>query len=177
VTQIQRKTWPYFAFGSNLWIPRLQARTPSAEFTGLGYITCHQLTFHKRGDDGSGKCDAFYTGNHSDRTYGALYYLDPAEKPILDSIEGVGFGYELKHVEVQGFDSPIQAWLYSAQDGFRDPTMVPFDWYHRFVHAGAQALGFPEPYLSAIAAQPIAEDPNPIRRAKNLAMLSNLALF
>ena len=48
----------YFAYGSNLHPERLRERVPSAESLGVARLEAHVLRFHKRGRDGSGKCDA-----------------------------------------------------------------------------------------------------------------------
>jgi hypothetical protein len=53
----------YFAYGSNMSVSRLVARTPSAQPLGRCALRGHQLRFHKVGGDGSAKCDAFHTGN------------------------------------------------------------------------------------------------------------------
>lgn len=53
----------YFAYGSNMLTERLIARTPSARPVGTSLLPGHRLTFHKRGRDGSGKCDAFETAH------------------------------------------------------------------------------------------------------------------
>ena len=55
----------YFAYGSNMFSRRLKhsTRVPSAEVVGVGSIKGYRLTFDKRSNDGSGKCDAEATTN------------------------------------------------------------------------------------------------------------------
>ena len=58
----------YFAYGSNCNQAIMEkkgviARTPSARPVGTSLLPGHRLTFHKRGRDGSGKCDAFETAH------------------------------------------------------------------------------------------------------------------
>ena len=48
----------YFAYGSNLHPQRFQERVPSGKFLALAALTRHTLLFHKRGQDGSSKCNA-----------------------------------------------------------------------------------------------------------------------
>lgn len=49
----------YFAYGSNMSSARLRARVPSCRPIGIAFLPGHELRFHKRSKDGSGKCDAF----------------------------------------------------------------------------------------------------------------------
>ena len=53
----------YFAYGSNLHPTRLGDRAPSVELVGTAVLEGHALRFHKRGADGSGKCNALATGS------------------------------------------------------------------------------------------------------------------
>lgn len=158
---------PYFAYGSNLLDARLVARTPSARFITTATLAEHRLAFHKAGSDDSAKCDAFFTGNSDDITYGALYQLDPADKIVLDRIEGVGCGYELKDVTVLTDDGPLEAFTYVTQAEYRNPHQLPFDWYHRFVLLGAQQRGFPDEIVAAIKAVPSKPDPDRERAYAN----------
>src|SRR5438128_1900656 len=47
----------YFAYGSNMLTQRLKARVPSASPKTVAVLFDHGLRFHKRSQDGSGKCD------------------------------------------------------------------------------------------------------------------------
>ena len=48
-----------FAYVSYMSVARLRMWAPSAMKVGLFWLASHDLRFHKRGADGSGKCDAF----------------------------------------------------------------------------------------------------------------------
>lgn len=78
----------YFAYGSNLHPVRLMKRVPSAELVGVIKHSCHRLSFHKKSNDGSGKCNMLETGADSDHVYGAIYKLKPEHKKDLDKYEG-----------------------------------------------------------------------------------------
>ena len=67
------RSFLYFAYGSNLHPARLAARTPSCHALGRAVLARHVLRFHKRGRDGSAKCDAWFTGDPTDRLYGVVY--------------------------------------------------------------------------------------------------------
>jgi len=79
----------YFAYGSNMSVSRLRKRVPSASPLGCHILKKHDLRFHKKSKDGSGKCDAYETSNDKDIVYGALFGIDPNEKPALDAAEGL----------------------------------------------------------------------------------------
>mgnify|MGYP002623607894 FL=1 len=55
-----------FTYGSNMHIARLRARVASAVPVERGVVAGRRFAFHKRGLDGSGKADAFYTGDAAD---------------------------------------------------------------------------------------------------------------
>ena len=82
----------YFAYGSNMSVARLSKRAPSAAPIETGLLYGHKLIFHKISKDGSGKCDAFETGNPVDCLHGVLYKIDPAHRHLLDEIEMSGYG-------------------------------------------------------------------------------------
>ena len=159
----------YFAYGSNMSSARLQARTPSARSLGMHALPGYQLLFHKTGKDGSGKCNAFYTGNQQHTVIGILYELDNAEKPILDRIEGVGWGYELSAVQVscpQGVWQPC--FTYSAIRIAVD--LQPYTWYLHHVLTGARAGGLPADYVAGIAATPATPDPDRERHSREMSL-------
>ncbi len=136
----------YFAYGSNMSIARLRARTPSAQYRGCYALEGHDLRFHKAGMDGSGKCDAFYTGSERHRVYGALFRLCPTEKPALDAVEGLGRGYNEKTVTVSALDgSSVVASTYFATA--IDPQLLPYGWYLNHVLIGAAQASLPPDYV------------------------------
>ncbi len=87
----------YFSYGSNMSIKRFMGRVPSAKKVGMGMLDRHELRFHKIGrKDGSGKCDVVETGLHEHIVYGVVFHISTHEKPVLDRVEGLHFGYEEK---------------------------------------------------------------------------------
>jgi hypothetical protein len=82
----------YFAYGSNMWTPRLRARVPSCRFNTIARLLRHRLCFHKKSVDGSSKCDAFETGSERDAVWGVVFDILPSEKQALDKAEGLGNG-------------------------------------------------------------------------------------
>lgn len=165
----------YFAYGSNMSTPRLRARTPSARPLATATLHGHVLRFHKRGRDGSAKCDAFATGIDSDRVVGVLYAIDLAERHRLDEAEGLNRGYRDATVSVldaQGGSN--QALIYLATPDFIDDSLHPFTWYKAFVASGAKEHGLPPGYgaehIDPVEAVP---DPDESRAAREGAILAD----
>ncbi|MBW4936198.1 gamma-glutamylcyclotransferase family protein [Marinobacter sp. F4206] len=160
----------YFAYGSNMSLPRLKERVPSAERVGRFVLVEHSLRFHKWSrKDGSAKCDALFTGNSDDYVIGALFEISAFEKGPLDRAEGLGFGYEEKRVrvtDVQG--NCLQAFTYCATD--TDPSLLPYSWYLHHVIRGAEETGVPADYLDAVSATESQEDPDRERDARERAI-------
>jgi len=106
----------------------------------------HDLRFHKLGADGSGKCDAFLTGDRDDVIFGRLFEIDPSDKPLLDKAEGIGYGYNQKEVSVFRADGfSVDSVTYIAAR--IDRHIKPFSWYVNHVLVGAQETLIPEDYI------------------------------
>lgn len=155
----------YFAYGSNMCSARLRRRTPSARARGVARLTAHVLRFHKRGRDGSSKCDAYYTGGQGDIVIGVIYDIDDTERPDLDRAEDLGEGYRRDCLTVQTEDGAAEAWVYRALPGMIDPSLPPFTWYVRYVLAGASEHAFPSDYVEAIERVAAVADPDEARAA------------
>ena len=159
----------YFGYGSNLLAARIERRLGPCEWLGAASFAGHALRFHKRGGDGSGKCDAFRTGDPGDRLWGALFGLDDRQLAELDRIEGPG--YERRTVEVVLGERMLEADLYVARPQAIDSGLSPFDWYKELVLSGARENGLSRDYLDAIEAVPSVADPEPERAERNRADL------
>jgi gamma-glutamylcyclotransferase len=160
----------YFAYGSNMSLPRLAARAPSAQLVGVARLERHALRFHKPGSrDGTGKCDAFETGDPADAVAGALYSMLASDLPRLDAAEGAGHGYERRQVSVttaSGATVLAETYIATAKaDGLR-----PLDWYLEHVLRGARELGLPPAYVAAIEAVAADADADAGRRERELSI-------
>lgn len=160
----------YFAYGSNMLIRRITARVPSARVIGPACLTGHRLAWHKISKDGSGKCDI--PSDPGGTVWGVLFEIDPQEKHHLDAAEGLGFGYGEKRIGVALNGEKIQATTYQATH--IDASLLPYHWNKEFVLAGAREHGLPPDYLGSIERACSIEDPNPIRRRKNEAILAQV---
>jgi AIG2-like family len=155
----------YFAYGSNMLTPRLRYRVPSSVLLSTASLPQHQLRFHKRSMDGSGKCNAFHTGNLSDAVYGALFEIPPLEKRKLDRAEGLGSGYHEQSVQiVLPNGKQIIAEIYIADATHIDENLRPYFWYKEFVARGAEEHLLPQEYINRyINTVPGVADPDAAR--------------
>ena len=159
----------YFAYGSNMSISRLRERAPSATRVGVCTLRNHDLRFHKKSADGSGKCDAYQTGQPNDFIIGSLFTIDPLDMPLLDSAEGLGVGYEEKQVSlVKDSGERIEALMYYATS--IDETLRPYSWYLQHVIIGANESKCLSSYMLRIKATETIEDENRERDARERAI-------
>jgi hypothetical protein len=127
---------------------RLRERTPSAQPIGIGSVRGHQLRWHKKSQDGSGKCDIFFTGEHHYQVHGVLFEISESEKERLDTVEGLHYGYEEKTVKVITTFGLVSAVTYYAT--ITDEQLRPYEWYKRYVVEGAIEYGLPEIYVQTL---------------------------
>ena len=139
-------TFRYFAYGSNMSSERLRGRTPSALARGAGRLPNHTLRWHKRGRDGSGKCDIEPTDTPS-VVWGVLYDVAWDEKSALDAAEGLGIGYFEKEVRIATADGECLALTYHANPNRTDAALRPRGWYKDHVVRGAREHGLPADYI------------------------------
>ena len=163
----------YFAYGSNLCSRRLRKRAPSASLVAVAKLEGHVLRFHKVSrKDGSGKCDAFATGNPTDYMWGAVFDIDSTDRPRLDREEGLGLGYVEKSVDVESTVESISAFTYVASPEAIRFDLRPYSWYKGFVLAGAIEHDLSPEYVDAIRSVVAIEDPDEARGTMNEQFLS-----
>jgi cation transport regulator ChaC len=164
----------YFAYGSNMSTARLSKRMPSCKPLGIATLLGHELRFHKRSTDKSGKCNAFASGDENS-VIGVLFSFDPAERAKLDQAEGVGNGYEHAMVTVindKGCRRKVLTYL--ATPDYIDDNLKPYSWYKDFVIAGGREHGLPPEYIAQyIQSVDAIEDPNRSRDKKRRAALGS----
>lgn len=161
-----------FAYGSNLAVARIEERVGPVVAVASGRLLAHALRFHKAGRDGSGKADAFATGNLEDLVYGVVYEMSDEAKRKLDRFEGLGAEYLEKDVTIATATGDVAATLYHAHPSRIDPSALPFDWYLSLVLDGARMHGLPESYIERIAAHPARVDTDRVRAAHARRLLA-----
>ena len=155
----------YFAYGSNLWQPRLECRVGRVRALGVARLAGYTLRWNKRSTDGSGKCDIVPVAG--DEVLGVVYELDERKIKDLDRIEGVGAGYDRADVRVELGGEAVTACAYIATQV--DDTLLPYDWYRHLVLAGARQHGLPAAYIARLGDQRFQVDPDAGRAAAQLA--------
>jgi hypothetical protein len=167
----------YFAYGSNLHPVRLTERVPSAKFVAAVELTHHDLAFHKKSHDGSGKCNLLHTGAESDMVHGAIYQLDPEHKAILDRHEGKGSGYVDKPLNVRHQGRDFSCFTYLAQPTHIVDHLQPYHWYKKLVLLGARYLQFPHSYIAAIESVKSIDDPDESRTKEHDDLIRKILHF
>lgn len=128
---------------------RLKARCPSAVPFGPAMAKDYAFIYGKKGMDGTSK--ATLVAQPGAEAHGVLFRLAREDLPLLDRFEGVGRGYD-RHDDfsvISSFDhTSCIASTYIAPAEFIDPTLLPFDWYHALVLAGAREHGLPGHYVA-----------------------------
>ena len=164
----------YFAYGSNMSLPRLRRRVSGARAIGSATLRGHSLRWHKRGQDGSGKCDAFEVKDQYAFLQGVLFEIPVAQKAALDSVEGLGRGYEEKKIDLQlAGGAHTDALTYYATD--IQAELQPFCWYKHHVVAGATEFSLPQDYLRTIESVVAVEDEDRVRREMELVIYGESA--
>ena len=154
---LQRWDWTTmksFAYGSNLCRGWLLNRVPSATYEVVAQLPEHQLRFHKRSKDGSGKADAHYTGDKNDNVWGLVVNVPDSERGALDRAEGLNHGYEERKVTVHDEEgNSYQVSAYVAAASHIDASLRPFDWYLRLISEGATSQGLPSAYVATLTTE------------------------
>jgi len=162
----------YFAYGSNMHVQRFRRRVHSGKPLCVGSLEKHALRFHKKGTDGSGKCNAFYTGEAADRVLGIIYEMAPEEKTALDAAEGPG--YRVHNTAVNGMDGTRhEAFIYVACSDAIDDSQKPFCWYKAFVVHGARHFKLPPYYIQQLETVSAIPDTDTRRESQNRRILES----
>ena len=114
---------------------------------GVGRLSGHDLTFHKRGRDGTGKADAAESRADS-HVWGAIAELSLEDLVLLDRFEP---GYQRTMLEITSEDSVRSAWVYRAEPASIEPGLLPYRWYLDYIVRGGEARGLPTTYLNELA--------------------------
>lgn len=150
-----------FAYGSNLSLERICKRVGEVGVVTVACLEGYDLRFHKRGRDGSGKADAYRTGDASHSVWGVVYDLDAHAKRLPDGYEGLGSHYiERWETLVTAGQERVEALLYVAHATKIDAALKPYRRYHRFVVEGAREHRLPSHYIARLDAVAALDDPN-----------------
>ncbi len=166
-----QRTIKYFAYGSNMHPLRLRRRVPSCRVVGVARLDGYCLTFHKRGRDGSGKCNVHVSTNPGDQVEGVVYEMDGSDKVMLDRAEGLGQGYDEATLTVLSAGIEYRAFLYVADGRFIDDSLTPYTWYKALVVGGACHHGLSPQYVKKIERVKAVDDLDAERADRSFAIL------
>jgi gamma-glutamylcyclotransferase len=143
----------YFAYGSNLWIDQMAARTgpigQGDDRPRVARLADHRLVFNMQGDDGQVFANVERPG---EGVFGVIYRCGPAALNKLDAYE---WGYERRRVLVTDEGGvTLDAVAYVAKaDRVTSGGKPSADYLERVVR-GARQHGLPEAYVREIEAHP-----------------------
>ena len=172
MNKITKRSLKYFAYGSNMHPLRLLQRVPSSKALAKAELHSHMLRFHKRGADGSGKCNVFHTGESRDKVIGVVYEMDAAEQPLLDLAEGLGRGYDLAEHTVIADDGEHEVFFYIAHQDYIDDELRPYTWYKELVLHGARLHDLPDVYIEELEMIEALMDPDKVREELHQRILA-----
>ena len=159
----------YFAYGSNMSIPRLSRRISGLSKMGIATLNGHSLEFHKSGSDGSAKCDIAVSGDEDSLVMGVVFEFPDSQLKKLNLVEGHGKGYDSKYASVSlGDKTDLEAYTYIATSINR--SLKPFHWYKHHVVFGARESGLPHWYIDQLLAVESIDDPDPGRSSRQMSM-------
>jgi cation transport regulator ChaC len=139
----------YFAYGSNLWIDQMAARTgPIGQGENrprVARLPDHRLVFNMQGDDGQVFANVVRPG---DGVFGVIYRCDPAALDKLDAFEQ---GYERRRILVKDEGGvTVEAVAYVAKADRVTCGGKPSAEYLERVVRGARQHCLPEAYVREI---------------------------
>lgn len=129
-----RGDFRYFAYGSNLWPPRMTSRCPSAEVVGTARLDGWAPVYDKPGADGTAKLNIRPEPDSS--VEGVVYEIDDADRASLDAAEP---RYTPIEVVVDG--EPTLTYTYEGAPH----DIPPAHWYVATVSDGAHHHGLDPP--------------------------------
>lgn len=131
----------YIAYGSNLNLPQMGMRCPTANIVGTAEIKNHQLLF--RGNDGT----AVATVEPKDGSSVPVLIWDilPNDEKSLDRYEGHPWLYRKENVQVEFNGEPVETMVYIMNDIY--DIAMPSQRYFDTIKEGYKSAGFDEAVL------------------------------
>ncbi|MGI9292180.1 MAG: gamma-glutamylcyclotransferase family protein [Gammaproteobacteria bacterium] len=138
----------YFAYGSNMYEPRMRERIGSAKFQDTVVLDDYRLHFNKLGQDSSAKCNIVETPGQS--VFGVLYALSGHQLELLDQVEGPDYQRQLVTVCSLNHGRVHRAEAFTALSHAITDALKPASWYCDMVIAGAEMHDLPSDYVAAL---------------------------
>lgn len=122
----------YFAYGSNLWVPQMRSRCPSARPIGTAVLDGWKVVYDKPSADGSSKLNI--RPAPKEKAHGVVYELADEDRASLDVAEP---RYTPIEVPIEGRD--VLTYTYEGAPS----VQRPYDWYVAMVRIGAESHDIP----------------------------------
>lgn len=97
----------------------------------------------------------------------ALFDIAAGEREKLDRAEGLGYGYEERAIEIQGFG---RCFCYVASPTHIDEGLAPYSWYKELVVAGLEYHRAPHHYLEEVRCVDHNIDEDEARHKENMGI-------
>merc|ERR1711936_529450 len=147
--RMTKKTFLYFAFGSNLLTERIHINNPSAVFRSIAKLKEHKLDFNYFSKRWQGAAATIIPTRES-HVWGVLWELNMEHLETLDRQEGVPNVYNRKMVEVELEDGSsaeaVTYFLIKPEEEDKRPSYV----YKNVILRGAEEHNIPEEYLEKL---------------------------
>ena len=133
---MKRKERLYIAYGSNLNLPQMAFRCPTAEIAGKSELKGYELLFR------GGRRGAVATVEPRDggSVPVLLWKIRKTDEEALDRYEGYPHFYEKQMMEVELDGKPISAMVYVMTPGYE--FGIPSDYYADVIREGYETAGF-----------------------------------
>lgn len=126
----------YIAYGSNLNLPQMERRCPTANVAGSTEIEGYQMLF--RGHKESAV--ATIEPSEGDSVPVLVWELEPKDEKSLDRYEGYPFFYDKKMMEIKLNGETVDAMVYIMNDGHE--IGMPSQTYLNTILDGYDSAGF-----------------------------------
>lgn len=133
---MKRKERLYIAYGSNLNLPQMAFRCPTAEVAGKSELKGYELLFR------GGRRGAVATVEPKDggSVPVLLWKIQETDEEALDRYEGYPHFYEKQMMEVELDGKPVSAMVYVMTPGHE--FGIPSDYYADVIREGYETAGF-----------------------------------
>ena len=133
---MKRKERLYIAYGSNLNLPQMAFRCPTAEVAGKSELKGYELLFR------GGRRGAVATVEPKDggSVPVLLWKIRKEDEEALDRYEGYPHFYEKQMMEVELDGKPVSAMVYVMTPGHE--FGIPSDYYADVIREGYETAGF-----------------------------------
>lgn len=168
---MEGKYFYFFSYGSNMLYERIKERVETVEFICKYELKGYRLLFNKRSKDGSRKANIQKTSVDNDSVWGVIQKIALADKPKLDKYEGLGNGYVYMNFNEWVDDEYRTIHSYIALETEYLNEGAPYEWYLKFIMAGAIQNSFPSEYIAQLKRIDSISDMNEKRRVNNERIL------